>query len=237
MKKAIAYLRVSTDKQGVRGLGIEAQREAVAAFSKQRGYNVLKEYVEAESGRKCARPELAKARAFARATKATLIVAKLDRLSRDADMVRTIISGKEDVAFCDFPQVPEGPVGKFMLSMLGLIAEFESDLISQRTKAAMAAAKARGQTFGNAEGLKRYWASRSVPRGNPAIATRAHMAKARARFQDFLPHIREAQADGATTLSAIAERLNEKGIPTPKGETWYKATVQRALRAAEVPPR
>jgi DNA invertase Pin-like site-specific DNA recombinase len=230
VKVYVAYLRVSTDKQGVHGLGIEAQREAHQKWGAARNATCAAEFVEAESGKKPDRPELAKARALARARKCTLVVAKLDRLARDVDLIREVVNSKEDVAFCDFPQIPEGPVGKFMVTMLAAAAEFEGGMTGVRTKAAMAAAKARGQKFGNIEALRRYHAERTKPH-DTTKALDACSDLAIQRVQDVAPQIRLLQQEGHTTLGALADALNDMGITAPRGGKWYKTTVQRVLRA------
>lgn len=190
VRKAVSYLRVSTDKQGVTGLGIEAQRAAVAAWALQRGVVVVREFVEAESGRKAVRRELSEAMKLADVTGMTLVVAKLDRLSRDVDMIRRICNSRIEVAFCDFPQIPDGPMGKFMLTTLAAVAEFEAGLISQRTKAALQAAKARGVKLGcpnGAAALNRYRAGLRVPHDQSAGTAAAKLARDRRRLSASMP--------------------------------------------------
>jgi DNA invertase Pin-like site-specific DNA recombinase len=230
MKKAIAYLRVSTTKQGVFGLGIEAQRAAIKAFCQTRDYHVVEEFVEAESGKRNNRPQLERARAYSRAIRGTLIVAKLDRLSRDVDMIRTITAGTETVAFCDFPDIPEGPIGKYMLTMIAAVAEFESGLISQRTKAGMAAGKARGAKYGNVEALQRYHATRTKAHDTDT-GHEVQSQMAMTRIKDVAPEIQALRESGVVSLGALASALNSKGITAPRGGQWHKTTVHRVLRA------
>lgn len=183
-RNILAYYRVSTDKQGATGLGIEAQRAAVAAWAKANSAVVLHEFVEVESGRKAVRKVLSTAMAMAGKFSLTLVVAKLDRLSRDVDMIRRICASDLSVAFCDFPQIPEGAVGKFMLTMLAAVAEFEAGLISKRTKDALAAAKARGVKLGcpnGAAALNRFHARRAGPHDNTAGVRAAQAAATRRR--------------------------------------------------------
>jgi len=136
----VAYIRVSTERQGRSGLGLDAQREAVARYIAQAGGQMVEEFQEVESGKRCDRPQLAAALAACRARRATLIIAKLDRLARNARFLLSVVEGTGDagVVFCDLPTLPADPVGKFMLTQMAEVAELEAGLISQRTKAALA---------------------------------------------------------------------------------------------------
>ena len=142
--KFVSYLRVSTDKQGRSGLGLEAQREAVASYLNGGRLTLEAEYVETESGKRADRPKLKAALAHAKAIGATLIFAKLDRLTRNVDLLRALVASDVDLVFCDLPSVPPGAMGRFLLTQMASVAELEAGLISERTKAALAAAKARG---------------------------------------------------------------------------------------------
>ena len=147
----VAYYRVSTERQGRSGLGLDAQRDAVSRHVAGAGGRVVAAFEEVESGRKDDRPQLAAALAACRAHRATLLIAKLDRLARNARFLLGVVegSGEGGVVFCDLPQVPPGPVGKFLVTQMAAVAELEAGLISQRTRAALAAAKARGVRLGN----------------------------------------------------------------------------------------
>src|SRR3546814_1727994 len=149
--KAIAYLRVSTDRQGKSGLGLEAQRDAVARYLASNGLKLIAEHVEVETGKGsnalARRPELVAALAAAKKERAVLIVAKLDRLARNTRFLLTLIDSGADVAFSDMPKV-SGPMGRFIVPQMAAVAELEAGLISQRTKAAHAAAKDRGKVLG-----------------------------------------------------------------------------------------
>jgi DNA invertase Pin-like site-specific DNA recombinase len=158
--KFISYLRVSTDKQGRSGLGREAQRAAVEAYLDGGRWTLAAEYVETESGRRADRPQLAKALAHAKAIGGTVVFAKLDRLARNVDLLRSLIASGVDLVFCDLPHVPPGATGRFMLTVMASVAELEGGLISERTKAALAAAKARGVRLGNPMEHARCGASR-----------------------------------------------------------------------------
>src|ERR1700733_12221106 len=129
--KFVSYLRVSTDKQGRSGLGVEAQREAVARYLNGGSWKLVAEYVETESGKRSDRPKLAAALAHAKAIGATVVFAKLDRLYRNAKFLLTLIDSGVDVVFCDLPQIPPGAMGRFMLTQMAAVAELEADLISE----------------------------------------------------------------------------------------------------------
>lgn len=223
----VAYYRVSTDRQGRSGLGLDAQRERVAAFVAQAGGRIIREHTEVESGRRSDRPELAEALAACRAHRATLIVAKLDRLTRDVRFLHQVQDGvgPAGVQFCDMPDLT-GAVGKFMIGQLALVAEFEAGLISERTKAALAAARARGVKLGNPT-------PRGATPGMEHAAAAARVRRAKQRAVDVLPAIEQIQSTGVRSLRAVAVALNERDIPTPSGRgSWHPATVARALTAA-----
>jgi len=152
--KFVAYYRVSTERQGRSGLGLDAQREAVSRHLDGGSWSLLGEFTEIESGRNNARPQLAAALAMCRLTGATLVIAKLGRLARNARFLLSIAegTGSNGVVFCDLPTVPVGPVGKFLVTQMAAVAELEAGLISQRTTAALAMAKARGVALGWVEG-------------------------------------------------------------------------------------
>lgn len=221
----VAYFRVSTDQQGKSGLGLVAQRTAVANHIRQAGGELIAEFEEIESGKNNQRPALAAALAACQAHRSTLVIAKLDRLSRNTRFLLHIVEGTGEggVVFCDLPTIPAGPVGKFLITQMAAVAELEAGLISQRTKAALAAAKARGVKLGNPQ----------LRAGTPAmarIAAGAKVAQARQRAADVLPIILRAQKAGATTLQQIADAMTALGIPTPGGRgTWHPATVSRAM--------
>lgn len=206
----VAYYRVSTDRQGQSGLGLEAQRAAVQAH----GGEIASEYVEVESGAKSKRPQLAAALAECERTGATLIVAKLDRLARDAKLILQLVDAGARVKFLDLPDIDtSGPLGRFMLTILASVAELERGLISKRTKAALAAKSARGHKLGTPN-----------PRaGGGVIAKRAHMATLQATEIC-------RQMSGAS-LRQIAQRLHDERIPCPSGgEVWHVSTVAKIKR-------
>src|SRR5258706_8227761 len=152
--KFVSYLRVSTDKQGRSGLGLEAQREAVKRYLDGGDWKPLAEYVETETGKRADRPNLKAALAHSKAIGATLVFAKLDRLTRNVDLLRALVASDVNLVFSDLPHVPTGAMGRFLLTQMASVAELEAGLISERTKAALAAAKARGVKLGNPSGAR-----------------------------------------------------------------------------------
>ncbi len=222
----VAYFRVSTERQGRSGLGLDAQREAVARYVNTSGGQVVAEYQEIESGKRGDRPQLAAALAECRGRRATLLIAKLDRLSRNARFLLGVVegTGEAGVVFCDLPSVQAGPMGKYIVTNMAAIAELEGGLISQRTRAALSAARARGTKLGNP----------ALRAGSPAMAKAAAAARAafaRERAEFVIPFIDQARKAGATTLSEIAAALHARGIPTATGRSiWYPSQVSRVER-------
>jgi DNA invertase Pin-like site-specific DNA recombinase len=218
----VAYYRVSTSKQGKSGLGIEAQRAAVANYLNGGDWQIVGEFVEVESGRQSDRPELDKALAAARVRRVPVIVAKVDRLTRSVAFLSRLLEAGVDVRFADLPAI-EGPTGRFMLQQMAAVAELEAGLISSRTKAALAAAKARGKKLGGNRGVELSETVRAA--GRKRLVERANE-----RATDLAPTIAELQAAGGRSLRAIAVALNERGIPTARGRgEWSAVQVSRAL--------
>ncbi|WP_426029294.1 recombinase family protein [Brevundimonas sp. TWP2-3-4b2] len=216
--KFVAYYRVSTARQGQSGLGLEAQREAVERYLNGGSWSLIEAFTEIETGKGsnalARRPQLKAALAYARKHKATLVIAKLDRLSRSTAFLLSVVegAGDEGVVFCDMPQIPPGPVGKFMVTQLAAVAELEAGMISERTKAALAAAKRRGVVLG-ANGR--------------ALAVR-NRAEAVARVAPMAERLTALRGEGLS-LRRIASTLNDEGVSSPGGGAWYPANVQRAL--------
>src|SRR4051794_13714833 len=187
--KFVSYLRVSTDKQGRSGLGLEAQREAVKRYLDGGEWKLLAEYVETETGKRADRPKLKAALAHAKAIGATLVFAKLDRLTRNVDLLRALVTSDVDLVFCDVPHVPPGAMGRFLLTQMASVAELEAGLISERTKAALAAAKRRGVKLGNPNGAR---CLRGKQVGNDAAVARIqakaseHAANLKGIIEDML---------------------------------------------------
>lgn len=214
--KHIAYYRVSTARQGKSGLGLQAQRAAVEAYLNGGQWKIEGEFTEIESGRRSDRPELDKALAAARLHRCPLIVSKVDRLTRSVGFLSRLLDAGVDVRFADLPQI-EGATGRFMLQQMVAVAELEAGMISKRTKDALAAAKRRGTKLGGDRGVKPSAKTRSK-------AVAAIRERADGRAADLASTIAELQAGGATSLRAIADGLNAKGIQTARGNGLWTAT-------------
>lgn len=224
----IVYRRVSTARQGASGLGLEAQDAAVAAYASGYGGTIIRTYTEIETGKRADRPQLGNALSDCKRSRATLVIAKLDRLARNARFLLTLIESGVDVAFCDLPSVPPGAVGKFLLTQMAAVAELEAGLISERTKAALKVYKARGGLLGSA----RPNGHRLTGGANPHAARRAGevaRATAQAAYADLAPAIASMRQDGLS-LRGIAGRLNDEGHTTRHGKPWNQVQVKRVLR-------
>lgn len=223
MKPIVAYLRVSTSEQGRSGLGLEAQREAVLRFAQAEGFTVVGEFLEVETGKGAdaldRRPQLVAALKEARTHgKGTpVVVSKLDRLSRDVHFISGLMSQRVPFMVAELGSETD----PFVLHLYAALAEKERALISERTKAGLRAAKARGVRLGN-------------PRLSEVHAL--HNARTSAAADTFaatvLPAIRQAQATGAVTLRDIAGKLNAANVPTARGGRWEAATVRNVLKRA-----
>ena len=221
--KFIAYYRVSTGRQGKSGLGLDAQREAVKTCLNGGDWQIVDEFTEVESGKNADRPALEKALGAARLHRASLVVSKVDRLTRSVAFLSRLLEAGVDVQFADLPQI-EGATGRFLLQQMVAVAELEAGMISARTKAALAAAKRRGKKLGGNRGVKPTAKMR-------ALSTAALQRRANARAADFAPVIADLQAAGAMSLRAIAEGLNAKKIPTARGSgKWSAVQVARVLQ-------
>jgi DNA invertase Pin-like site-specific DNA recombinase len=217
----ISYLRVSTARQGASGLGLEAQRAAVQAFAVTGGHRIVAEYLEVESGKKADRPQIAAALAACRLHRATLVIAKLDRLARNVAFIANLMDGGVDFIACDMPHA-----NRLTLHLLAAIAEHEREMISQRTKAALAAAKARGVKLGNPNGAAALLAG-CKEAAKRSAAKRTAVAKAeRAAIQ---PLLEQLIAHGLSSSRDLARELNTSGVPSPAGGAWYPQQVQRIL--------
>src|SRR6516162_9382564 len=219
--KFIAYYRVSTDKQGKSGLGLEAQRQAVANYLNGGDWKIIAEFTEVESGRRSDRPQLDAALKAARLHRAAIVVSKVDRLTRSVAFLSRLLEANVDVRFADLPSI-EGATGRFILQQMASVAELEAGMISDRTKKALAAAKKRGTKLGGFRGF--------MPTARMGkLAAKALRERTEARAADLAPVIKELQAGGATSLRAIAAGLNDRGIPTARGGEWSSPQVMRIL--------
>jgi DNA invertase Pin-like site-specific DNA recombinase len=214
----ITYIRVSTTQQGRSGLGIEAQRQSLHQFAKAEDLELVREFIEVETGKGSdaldRRPQLKAALAAAKRLKCHVAVAKLDRLSRDVHFISGLMSHKVPFVVAEL-----GPdVDPFVLHLFAALAEKERSLISMRTRQALAAAKARGVTLGSPKLSKaRESAVASIKAGADQHAA------------NILPIIKEAQKAGATSLRAVAEALNARGISTARGGAWHAMSVKNVL--------
>ena len=247
MSEAIAYLRVSTRRQGRSGLGIDAQRAVIAQFAAGEGLTLIGEHVETETGKGrdalARRPELRNALAAARTARYPVVVAKLDRLSRDVAFISGLMAQRvpfvvakldrlsRDVAFISGLMAQRVPfvvaelgadADPFMLHLYAALAEKERRLIAERTRAALAIRKARGTPLGNPQ---------NAPEA-AAIGRAAQITQADRFAAETLPVIRALQATGITTLAALATALNARAIPTARGGQWHVSTVRNVLRRA-----
>lgn len=218
----VAYYRVSTQRQGTSGLGLEAQEKSVGDFILHRGATLLCSFTEIESGKRADRPQLAKALAVAKAAGATLLIAKLDRLARNVAFISNLMDAGVEVTAADMPEA-----NRFMLHVMAAVAEHEARAISDRTRAALAARKARGLPCG--------WAIPS--RVDHATAVQAATVQ-RGQIADAFamragPRIQAMRGQGKT-LRAIAADLNEIGFPAPrKGAQWHDTSVRNVLARYE----
>jgi DNA invertase Pin-like site-specific DNA recombinase len=209
----VAYYRVSTDRQGRSGLGLDAQKAAVQARLNGGPWSLVGEHIEIESGKRAKRPQLLAALAACKRQKAKLVVAKLDRLTRNVRFMLTLIDSGVDVLFCDLPEV-SGATGRFLLTMMASTAELEAGLSSERTKAALAAAKRRGTKLG--------------VNGAKVLAPR-YRAEAQARAKQLAPIIRDLQRQGYS-LRGIAVELEKRQVATPRGGSWHPQLVNRIVQ-------
>jgi len=222
--RLVAYERVSTARQGKSGLGLEAQRRAIDDFAVSRGAEVVGRFTEVESGRRNDRPELEAALSIARLTGATLVIAKLDRLSRNAAFLLTLRDSGVQFLACDMPEANDLTVG-----IMALVAQQEREAISRRTKEALAAAKARGVKLGNPNGAGAL--RRAGHGGAPLrdVVTR-NADRHAAGLADV---IKSLHREGHISLRAIAGELNRRGILTRREGRWHVSTVRNLLRRLE----
>ena len=218
--RLVAYERVSTARQGASGLGLEAQRKVIEDFAASRGCEVLARFTEVESGRNADRPELAKALHLAKVTGATLVIAKLDRLSRNAAFLLALRDSGVRFMAVDMPEANDLTVG-----IMALVAQAEREAISRRTKEALAVAKARGAKLGNPNGAE---SLRRAGKGGTALRA-AVSANAAAFAADLAPVVADIQGPGHRSLRAVAAELVVRGIRTRRGGQWQVSNVKSLL--------
>ena len=225
--KFVAYYRVSTDRQGRSGLGLEAQQRAVSDFLNGGNWQLVAEFLEVESGKRNDRPELARAMHYAKVTGATLVIAKLDRLSRNAAFLLSLRDADVRFVCADMPEANELTIG-----IMALVAENERQAISRRTREALQARKARGLPLGNPANYRALRAAGVGSRGWTKGADGNR--KAADRFAaDILPVIADIVASGITSHRGIATELNHRGIQTVRGGVWNNTRVARILARTE----
>lgn len=236
MCRVVAYYRVSTDEQGRSGLGLEAQKATVMALCKARGWEIAAEFKEVESGKRNDRRELAAAVHHAKVTNGTLVIAKLDRLSRNAAFITALQDSGAKFIAADMPEANE-----LTVHIMAAVAQAERKAIASRTREALAAAKARG-TWTKADGTPYKSGTRlGNPNGAAAIrragkgnvaAVESIKGNANAFAQDLLPVIERLRSQGLTSLPQLARGLNEGGFATPRGGKWHPSSVRNLLARA-----
>ena len=220
LQRLVAYERVSTARQGASGLGLEAQRKTIEDFATSRGAEVLARFTEVESGRKADRPELSKALHLAKVTGATLVIAKLDRLSRNAAFLLALRDSGARFVAVDMPEANDLTVG-----IMALVAQAEREAISRRTKEALAVAKARGVKLGNPNGAA---SLRRAGKGGVALR-RVVSSNADAFANDLVAVVADIRRAGHRSLRAIALELSARGIKTRRGGAWHVSNVKGLL--------
>jgi DNA invertase Pin-like site-specific DNA recombinase len=224
MPHAVALYRVSTAEQGRSGLGLDAQREAVARLCEGRGWEIIAEFTEVESGKALSRPKLAEALHRAKITGATLVIAKLDRLSRNIAFITTLQESGAKFVAADMPEANE-----LTVHILAAVAQAERKAIGTRTREALAAAKARGQRLGNPNGAAPL---RRAAKGNGA-ALGVIKAKADTWAQGLAGTVRSLRAEGVCSLPTMASALNELHVTTARGGRWHPSSVRNLLARLE----
>lgn len=225
--RAVCYLRVSTARQGASGLGLEAQRVAVKAHVAAYAMTMAAEFVEVESGKLDNRPQLAAALAACRLHRAQLVIAKLDRLARNVAFIANLMDGGVDFVACDMPHA-----NRLTLHLMAAMAEHEREMISQRTKAALAAAKARGTRLGNPNGALHL---RDGCQHAAAISAARRRADADERAASLVPILMSIAARGIVSAPGVARELNNLGIAAPRGGLWRAQQVRRCWAVPSIP--
>ena len=220
MCRVVAYYRVSTEGQCRSGLGLDAQREAVTSLCAGRGWSILADFTEVESGKRGDRKELVAAMGHAKVTGAVLVVAKLDRLSRNVAFLAALQDSGAQFIAADMPEANE-----VTIHIMAAIAQAERKAIGKRTREALAAAKARGQRLGNPNGAAAF---RRAGKGNKA-AVAAVVDDADRFAQRLAPTVAKLRAEGSLSLPALAKALNGGHVQTPRGGRWHPSSVRNLL--------
>ncbi len=221
-EKFVAYYRVSTVRQGRSGLGLEAQRDAVTRLMRSNGGRLLEEFTEVESGKRSDRPELQRAIRRAKVSGARLIIAKLDRLSRNASFLLHLRDSGVQFVAADLPNADETVVG-----IMAVIAQREREMIAQRTKEALAVARRRlvkeGRSLGNPNGAA---ALRKAAKGNSAAIAKVVLLSL-SRAENYRETLLDIDPCGSLSLRAVADELNRRDIEAPRGGIWHPVSVAR----------
>ena len=215
VNRFVAYYRVSTAAQGRSGLGLEGQQAAVSAYLATQHHELVGTFTEVESGRNSDRPQLAAALAMARRQKAKLIISKLDRLSRNLSFLANLLESPVDIVIADMPTA-----NRLTVQIMAVVAENEARMISERTKSALLAAKARGVVLGNRASL-----IAAQPMARAEI-----MKQADQRAEMVLPILRQIVAAGVRSVHVAAEQLNQRGVKTARGGVWHGTTILNLIR-------
>jgi len=223
MANIVAYFRVSTQKQGASGLGLEGQRACVTDYARRTGGNIISEFTEVESGKKNNRVQLAEAIAEAKRTASVLVIAKLDRLARNAGFIFTLKEAGVNFVACDIPEANTLTVGIF-----AVLAQHEAELISNRTKSALAAKKARGEKLGTPANLT----AAAREKGREAHSRNAANNQNTKTAKGYAKLLR----DGGATLRQVADTLNAEGFKTPRGGKFAAVQVARLFNAGSGMP-
>ncbi len=211
----IAYYRVSTAAQGRSGLGLEGQQAAVASYLATQHHELVGSFTEIESGRNSGRPQLTAALAQARRQKATVVIAKLDRLARSVAFISAIMESGVEFIAADMPAA-----NRLTIQIMAVIAENEARMISERTKAALAAAKARGVVLGNRASV-----IAAQPMAREVIAKQADN-----HADNIIPTLKQIVKSGVRSVHVVAEQLNQRGVRTARGGQWHGTTILNLIR-------
>lgn len=231
-KLAICYYRVSTDKQGVSGLGLEAQRRVARDYCHGQGLTIIEEFHEVQSGGKNDREKIREALDRCYLSGAKLVVAKLDRISRDVGFIDMLLKSGTTFVCADMPEANES-----MIQFLSVFAQYERKMASERTRAALAQKKERAIQKGEVAGLGNPDMAKmreNVPKGLQAMGTAVRKAKSTERMLKIRPLIEQARENGCATLRSVAEWLNQKHIQTAKGRPFTAMAVKRIIDGTDL---